>query len=172
MKLLLFIPFLLLDTCKSNKEVDANGVIRKTGIILIDYSRNHDSFDLFIPCKINDTLTLVENLRNIKPGVAINFSQYDLAFDIKRSGQVVTDQELNPKGRIARRLQVVCAADIAYREDYSFSNKGNIYKSYIKIGGIPVADYCKPNPINRVLSIKHYLLPRNLVYVDPNSPPP
>ncbi|MCR5889277.1 hypothetical protein LRS06_16190 [Hymenobacter sp. J193] len=53
-------------TCCGNRQT----LIHEEGILILDSSRNHTSFDYFIPCNISDSISLGKNILNIKSYVA------------------------------------------------------------------------------------------------------
>ncbi|MGI4885586.1 MAG: hypothetical protein ACRYFR_11560 [Janthinobacterium lividum] len=114
-----------------------NGRVTKTGILVLDSSRNHTSFDYFIPCSINDTLTILENMKRAAPGYAINMRQHELDFELMRGSWVVTDDSLFPNDPSGGKHWYVSAVEVAYREEGNGTDK-IIKNDSVRLGGILV----------------------------------
>ncbi|MFD2718492.1 hypothetical protein ACFST9_07180 [Hymenobacter monticola] len=149
MKQALFLLLALAIGCTSK-----SGRITKTGILVVDGSRNHTSFDYFIPCPINDTLTLIDNLKSIHPDLAINMRQHKLDFNIMANSWPMTQKQVFADSTQSDKLWYVSAVEIAYREE---GDMERIQEDSSRLGGILLSRRLQTSPRNITLSVKQFI---------------
>jgi len=150
-QLAFFLLLALTISCISKK-----GRITKTGILVLDGSRNHTSFDYFIPCPINDTLTLIDNLKALNPGLAINMRQHEMDFDTMANSWPMTENQFFLDSLQSDKRWYVSAVEITYREEGDIEK---IEKDSSRLGGILLSRKLQTSPLNRTLSVKQFIFP-------------
>ncbi|RTQ47761.1 hypothetical protein EJV47_17730 [Hymenobacter gummosus] len=148
---LLILSTLLLLSCGSKQ-----GTITQSGILVLDSSRNHTSFEYFIPCAINDTIPLGKNLASITQPVAhwVDPAAFDWA--IIRSSWVSTPDSFYITQRPSTWLYVAAVEatfDIAPIGDNRVTDA-----SATRLGGLVTVRKFS-NQQYRITHLKQYLLP-------------
>ncbi|WP_133272168.1 hypothetical protein [Hymenobacter radiodurans] len=157
MKLLILILSLTIcfSNCSQRKEY-----IHENGILVLDSARNHGSFDYFIPCVINDTLNLWENLNNIKAPIARRVNPNIYQFDIIESAWVSTSDSfyIAEESNHAKR-QYITAVQLTLEEKNYFKEEDDLVERVdtVHLAGIVNIDKFH-NKYYHIVKVKKFIL--------------
>ena len=158
MKLLIFLLSLIIcfSGCSQPKEY-----IHENGILVLDGARNHGSFDYFIPCSINDTISLWKNLNNIKFPIARRVDPNIYQFDILDVSWVSTADSFyifNKINNAPRRY--ITAVQLTLEENKYFKEDNDLVERVdtVRLAGILNIDKFH-NKYYQIVRVKKFILP-------------
>jgi hypothetical protein len=115
--------------------------IHETGLLVMDKARNHMSFDYFIPCTFNDTLSFGQNVRLINEHKARHISTGALEFALLNVSWPSTPDSFYVKSSWQERSYLSAVELTLKREDYSSDNTPNNIDPIKLAGSISVSQF-------------------------------
>ncbi|QIL75416.1 hypothetical protein [Hymenobacter sp. HDW8] len=157
MKLLILMLSLTIcfSNCSQRKEY-----IHENGILVLDSARNHGSFDYFIPCVINDTLNLWENLNNIKAPIARRVNPNIYQFDIIESAWISTADSFYIFDKINNApRRYITAVQLTLEENENFKEDSDLVERVdtVRLAGILNIDKFY-NKYYHIVKVKKFIL--------------
>ena len=141
--------FSLLSGCAQN-----SNLVNERGILVLDAARNDTSFDIFIPCDINDTIPLGKIVEKMKQRSAYSVNCYRFQFAIMRTAWTSSADSFYVQ-RNRFRPQYISAVELTLEKDYDA--EGHTI-SDMQIAGSITVNKILPGRY-KVASIKKILLP-------------